>query len=95
MTVSLKLPKFSKVFFDLQVVSVQDVDSSSINSLYSGNPAGLSLVFVNMNINLVVCDCGKTYKMSPDMARKFYEREKKDVKLPELTHQTDKPTQRY
>ena len=29
------------------------------------------------------------------MARKFYEREKKDVKLPELTHQTDKPTQRY
>ena len=33
----------------------------------------LALVFVNMNVKVVVCDCGKTYKMSPEMARKYYE----------------------
>ena len=26
-----------------------------------------------MNVKVVICDCGKTYKMSPEMARKFYE----------------------
>ena len=36
----------------------------------------LALVFVNMNIKVVICDCGKTYKMSPEMARKFYENRK-------------------
>ena len=71
-------------------MTVQDVDSTSINSWDSENPAGLELVFVNMNVKVVVCDCGNTYKMSPDMARKFYERGKKDVKMPKLTHQNDK-----
>ena len=26
-----------------------------------------------MNVKVVVCDCGKTYKMSPELARKYYE----------------------
>ena len=42
-------------------VSIQDWDHDP-----------LALVFVNMNVKVVVCDCGKTYKMSPDMARKYY-----------------------
>ena len=29
-----------------------------------------------MNVKVVICDCGKTYKMSPEMARKFYENRK-------------------
>lgn len=77
--------------FSLQVVTVQDFDTTSNNSWDSGNPgAGVSLVFVNMNVKVVVCDCGKTYQMSPELARKFYERGKKDPILPELTHQNDK-----
>ena len=43
-------------------VSIQDWDHDP-----------LALVFVNMNVKVVVCDCGKTYKMSPDRARKYYE----------------------
>ena len=31
-----------------------------------------------MNVKVVICDCGKTYKMSPEMARKFYENRKND-----------------
>ena len=79
------------VKFSLQVVTVQDFDATSNNSWDNGNPgAGVSLVFVNMNVKVVVCDCGKTYQMSPELARKFYERGKKDPILPELTHQNDK-----
>ena len=72
-------------------MTVQDFDATSNNSWDSGNNgAGVSLVFVNMNVKVVVCDCGKTYQMSPELARKFYERGKKDPILPELTHQNDK-----
>ena len=72
-------------------LQVQDYDATSNNSWDNGNPgAGVSLVFVNMNVKVVVCDCGKTYQMSPELARKFYERGKKDPILPELTHQNDK-----
>ena len=72
-------------------MTVQDFDATSNNSWDNGNPgAGVSLVFVNMNVKVVVCDCGKTYQMSPELARKFYERGKKDPILPELTHQNDK-----
>jgi len=46
---------------DLEQVAIQDWDDP------------LALVFVNMNVKVVVCDCGKTYKMSPELARKYYE----------------------
>ena len=35
----------------------------------------LALVFVNMNVKVVVCNCGKTYKMSPELARKFHQQQ--------------------
>ena len=38
----------------------------------------LALVFVNMNVKVVVCDCGKTYKMSPELARKYYEHQRRN-----------------
>lgn len=47
-------------------------DPESISHLAWDDP--LALIFVNMNVKVVVCDCGKTYKMSPEMARKFYEK---------------------
>lgn len=54
-----------------QVITVQDPHDniSHHTSMTWDDP--LALVFVNMNVQVVVCDCGKTYKMSPEMARKF------------------------
>lgn len=54
---------------DLELVTgnnVQDIEAG----LSWEDP--LALIFVNMNVQVIVCDCGKAYKMSPDMARKFY-----------------------
>jgi len=57
------------------VISVQDHSQSYYTSSTIWDDP-LALVFVNMNVKVVVCDCGKAYKMSPEMARKFYENRK-------------------
>ena len=41
-----------------------------------------------MNVKVVVCDCGKMYKMSPEMARKF-ETSKFVVRLDKNKNNTD------
>ncbi len=78
---------------DLEQVTVQDAaaDSTSFTSLAWDDP--LALIFVNMNVKVVVCDCGKTYKMSPEVARKFYQKnQRKSLEPKEISVSSE---QRY
>lgn len=58
------------------MISVQDHPYHHESSYSTIWDDPLALVFVNMNVKIVVCDCGKTYKMSPEMARKYYQTKK-------------------
>ena len=54
-----------------QVVTCQESDGNIFDSTSLSFDDPLALVFVNMNVKVVVCNCGKTYKMSPELARKY------------------------